>query len=183
MKSFCAGLAHNWRKSTSGYEIDSGVIQYGINRALEQKTTITSATVGAQTPGILQFERMPGIYALPPRRLRVRDLIPFRPTNSTGVDFVRRDTFTNAASPVAETVSKAESGLTFVIDSVNCRTIAHWIPAARQVLEDVAGLQAAIDFDLLAGLADVEDYELLRGSGAGQHLRYHHGRHGVCGHV
>jgi HK97 family phage major capsid protein len=119
----------------------------------------------------MQFERLSGIFIPPQRRMRVRDLIPFRSTSLSGVDFVRRDTFTNAASPVAETVSKGESAITYTIDSANVRTIAHWVPAARQVLEDVAGLQAAIDFDLLAGLADVEDYELLRGSGAGQHLK------------
>jgi HK97 family phage major capsid protein len=79
--------------------------------------------------------------------------------------------FTNAASPVAETVSKEESTLTFMIDSVQTRSIAHWIPAARQVLEDMTGLQQAIDFELLNGLADIEDYEVLRGSGAGQHLK------------
>jgi len=47
------------------------------------------------------------------------------------------------------------------------RTIAHWIPATRQVLDDFAQLQAYIDTRLLDGLAEEEDDQLLKGDGIG----------------
>lgn len=136
----------------------------------EEKTTITSATVGSSTPGILVPQRVPGIVKPGIRRVRVRDLIPRFPTTSNAIEFVKENVFTNAASPVAETISKPESALTFTIDYENVRTVAHWIPAAKQVLDDFAGLQAYINQRLIEGLKDEEDNQILTGDGAGAHL-------------
>lgn len=136
----------------------------------EEKTTITSATVGSSTPGILVPQRVPGIVKPGIRRVRVRDLIPRFPTTANAIEFVKENVFTNAASPVAETISKPESALTFTIDYENVKTIAHWIPAAKQVLDDFQGLQAYINQRLIEGLKDEEDNQILTGDGVGAHL-------------
>ena len=57
------------------------------------------------------------------------------------------------------------------IDSANVRTLAHWIPAARQVLDDFVALQGYVNTRLIEGLKDVEDYELVAGDGTGQLVR------------
>lgn len=137
---------------------------------LQLKTTITSATIGSSTPGILIPERVPGIVKPGVRAMRVRDLIPRFPTLNNAVEWVKENVFTNLASPIAETISKPESALTFTIDSASVRTIAHWIPAAKQVLDDFGLLQAYVEMRLLEGLKDIEDYELVAGDGTGQHL-------------
>lgn len=136
----------------------------------EFKTTISSSAVGSSTPGILVPERIPGIVKPGVRRLRVRDLMPRLTTNNNAVEWVKENVFTNAASPTAETISKPESALTFTIDSATVRTLAAWIPAARQVLDDFQQLQAFVNQRLIEGLKDVEDYELVAGDGTGQHL-------------
>lgn len=136
----------------------------------ESKTTITSAAVGSSTPGILVPQRVPGIVGPGIRRVRVRDLIPRFPTSSNAIEFVKENVFTNAASPVAEGISKAESALTFTIDYENVKTLAHWIPATRQILDDFAQLRSYIDQRLIDGLKDEEDSQLLTGDGAGAHL-------------
>lgn len=136
----------------------------------ELKTTITSSTVGSSTPGILVPERMPGIVKPGVRRIRVRDLMPRMTTTNNAVEFVKENAFTNNASPTAETISKPESALTFTIDSATVKTVAHWIPAARQVLDDFPALGGFVNQRLLEGLKDVEDYELVAGDGTGQHL-------------
>lgn len=138
--------------------------------AHEQKTTITSAAVGSSTPGILVPERIAQIVKPAMPRLRVRDLLQRLPTSNNAVEFPKENVFTNAASPVAETSAKPESALTFTIDSAIVRTIAHWIPASRQVLADWPLLRAYIDTRLIDGLKDAEDSELLAGDGTGQHL-------------
>lgn len=134
------------------------------------KTTITSSAVGSSTPGILVPERMPGIVMPGIRRMRVRDLLPRMTTQNNAVEFVKENAFTNMASPTAETVSKGESGITFTIDSETVKTLAHWLPAAKQVLDDFQALQGYINQRLLIGLKDIEDYELVGGDGTGQHL-------------
>lgn len=137
---------------------------------LEEKTTITSAAVGSATSGILIPDRMPGIVMPGIRKIRVRDLMPRGQTNNNAIEYVKENAFTNLTSPVAETISKPESALTFSIANVPVRTLASWIPAARQILDDFTQLQAYINQRLMQGLKDVEDYELVAGDGTGQHL-------------
>ena len=136
----------------------------------EFKTTIDSSAVGSSTPGILVPQRVPGIVKPGVRRVRVRDLIPRFPTTNNAIEYVKENAFTNAASPTAETISKPESALTFTIESRNVRTVAHWIPAAKQVLADFVQLQSYVDQRLIEGLKDIEDFELLYGNNSGQHL-------------
>jgi HK97 family phage major capsid protein len=136
----------------------------------EEKTTISSSAVGNATPGILISQRVAGIVKPPQRRVRVRELMPRFTTTSNDVEFVKENAFTNAASPQVEASNKAESALTFTIDHAAVKTLAHWIPASRQILDDFAGLQAYIDQRLLDGLMDLEDAEIVSGSGTGEHL-------------
>lgn len=137
---------------------------------LQSKTTITSSAVGSSTPGILVPDRLPGIITPGVRRLRVRDLVTRIPTESSAIEWLKENAFTNAASPVAETISKPESALTFTIDNIPIRTIAAWLPAAKQILADFKLLGAYINTRLMNGLMDVEDYELVAGDGTGQHI-------------
>ena len=138
----------------------------------ELKTTITSTAVGSSTAGILTPQRVPGIVKPPQPRLRVRDLIPRLPTTSNAIEYVQENAFTNAAltSPQTETASKAESALTFTITSRNVRTLAHWIPATKQIISDFPALQGYINIRLLDGLKDEEDDQILRGDGTGMNL-------------
>lgn len=138
--------------------------------APEEKTTITSSAVGNATPGILTAQRLPGISKPGVRRVRVRDLMPRFPTTSNSIEFVKENAWTNAASPVAETISKPESALTFTIDHEAVRTLAHWVPLAKQILDDFSQLQAYVDQRLIEGLKDEEDNQLLTGDGVGAHV-------------
>jgi HK97 family phage major capsid protein len=136
----------------------------------ERKTTITSSAVGSSTPGILVPERQAGIVTPALERLQIRDLLAKGTTTNNAVEYVKENVFTNAASPQAEAGNKAESALTFTILSANVRTIAHWIPATRQVLEDMGELMSYIDFRLMYGLKEKEETEILFGDNLGDHL-------------
>lgn len=142
----------------------------GYMSEMDLKTTITSAAVGSSTPGVLTPQRLQGIVKPGVARIRVRDLMTRMTTQNNAVEWLKENAYTAAASPVAETISKPESALTFTIDSTPVRTLAHWIPAAKQILADFAQLQQYIDVRLMEGLKDVEDYELVAGDGTGQHL-------------
>ena len=135
------------------------------------KATIVNAT--GQNQPLVPSQRLQGIVAPGLRRLTVRDLLPSSTTSSNLIEFARELLFTNAAGPqydagspnLTEGAAKPESSLTFELRSEAVKTIAHWIPASRQVLSDAPMLQGYIDGRLRYGLALEEEDELLNGNG------------------
>lgn len=137
---------------------------------LERKTTITSTTAGSGTAGVLMPQMLGGIVPGAELGFTLRDLLPKGNTDSNAVSYVKENVFTNAASPQTEGSAKAESALTFTTATANVRTLAHWIPATKQVLDDFGLLGSYINRKLTYGLKYAEEQELLLGSGTGEHL-------------
>ena len=73
-------------------------------------------------------------------------------------------------APTAEGSAKPQMGLTYELKSVPVKTIAHWIPASRQILADAGQLRGQIDGRLIYGLGLTEEEQLLYGDGAGQNM-------------
>lgn len=147
---------------------DTGQISVG-----SLKTAIINAT-GSDQP-LVESMRVPGIVTPAERALTIRSLIPTGTTASNLVEFARENVFTNNAgpqysSPARENVAKNESGITFELDSAAVVTIAHWVPASRQVLSDAGMLQAYINSRLMYGLKLEEEDEILNGAGTGGNL-------------
>ncbi|MGY1490728.1 phage major capsid protein [Methylobacillus pratensis] len=115
-------------------------------------------------------DRLPGIVSLAQRRLTVRDLITPGRTESNAIQYLKETGFTNSAAPQAEGVKKAESDITFDLVNANVITLAHFVKASKQILDDFAQLQSYIDGRLRYGLALVEENQLLKGSGVGNNL-------------
>ncbi|WP_457662130.1 phage major capsid protein [Sinorhizobium medicae] len=136
------------------------------------KATITSATTdtAGAAGAAVETTRLPGILALPQRRLTVRDLISPGRMDGNSLEYVRETGFTNSAAPVAETAAKPESDLKFDLVTTSAKVIAHWMKASRQILDDFSQLRSIIDQRLLYGLAYVEEGQLLNGDGTGQNL-------------
>jgi HK97 family phage major capsid protein len=136
------------------------------------KTAIVNAT--GQNQPLVMADRAPMVMPAE-RELVIRDLLPVRGTTSNLIEYVRENVFTNNAaivysSPNYENVTKPESGITFQMLTAAVATIAHWIPASRQVLADAGMLQGYIEDRLLYGLKYVEEDEILNGDGSAGHL-------------
>lgn len=115
--------------------------------------------------------RVPGIIGPAERAPRIRDLLPTSPTNSNAIEYVQEKLFTNAAAPQKEGDPKAQSNLTFELKTESVKTLAHWIPATRQILADASQLQGYVNGRLLYGLEIVEEQQILYGDGTGQNLQ------------
>ncbi len=117
-------------------------------------------------------DRQPGIVAPRQRRMTIRDLLTPGRTASNSIQYVKETGFTNSAATVSELSGaiKPQSDIKFDIVSSNVTTIAHWVLATRQILDDVPMLQSYIDGRLTYGLALVEENQLLNGSGTGTDL-------------
>jgi HK97 family phage major capsid protein len=132
---------------------------------------ITSATSGAGGVGdAILPDRQPRLITPPDRQFFVRDLILPGQTASNAIEFIKETLWTNAAAPVAEAAAKPESTFTWDLATAPVRTVAHWIRATRQVLDDVPLLRSYIDGRLRYGLAYTEETQLLLGDGTGQNL-------------
>lgn len=129
----------------------------------------TKAIVTSRDTGGLLMGAMPIIGAIE-RPLTIRDLLSVQTTTNNAVDYIRETGFTNASAVVAETLLKPESSLTFESVTSLVKTIAHWIPATKQVLDDLPQMQSFIDGRLLNGLATTETTQILYGSGVGENI-------------
>lgn len=134
----------------------------------ESKAIITTADGSGGALTGTQVANFP--IGAPDRPFRLRNLIPVQNTQSNSIEYVQETGFTNNAAPVAETMLKPESALTFDLLTESVKTIAHWIPASRQVLDDAGQLRAYIDNRLLYGLMIKEEQQILYGDGLSPNL-------------
>lgn len=137
--------------------------------------TSAAASAGALTD---QF-RNPEIYKNPDRLLFIRQLVNRTPVSDSAVEIMRENVFTNNAepqynsggTPVNQLVAKAKSDVTFSLETVPVRTIAHYMIASRQVLADAARLRNYIDGRLMYGLNLEFDSQMLYGDGLTENFK------------
>ncbi len=142
---------------------------------MEMKTAIINVT--GQNQPLVPADRVAGIIHEPNRLLRIRDVLAATGTNSNLIEFAKENVFTNNAGPqiggspeAFENVTKPESAITFTLATEAVQTIAHWIPASKQVIADSAQLQGYISGRLTYGLKLKEETQLLSGTGANGQL-------------
>ncbi|OOS03262.1 phage major capsid protein, HK97 family [Moraxella cuniculi DSM 21768] len=146
----------------------------GRDAKLELKATITSLTTDTDgaAGALVQTQRLGGIIAPPDQRLRVRDLLMAGTTDSNAIEYVKETGFVNGAAAQAnEGDKKAQSHIKFGTETVNVRTLAHYVKASRQILDDASMLQSYINGRLSYGLKLVEDRQLLNGDGENGNLK------------
>lgn len=142
---------------------------------IERKALISSPTLGT-SQALVAPQRLPGVLHANERRLYVRDLLPQAPTTAPAIEYTEELSFTNNAGvqgglssptiPGGEGEIKAESGMAFIQRTARIVTVAHWIPASVQVLDDAPMLEAYIGNRLVYGLRLKEEDMLLNATGA-----------------
>ncbi len=149
-------LTKSWNGSKGHFEAQT------FNKSLgSDEASAGSLIQPMQVPGIV----MPGL-----RRLTIRDLLAQGRISSNSLEYVREELFTNRAASVAEKDLKPESEITFSKQTANVKTVAHWIQASRQVMDDAPMLQSYVNNRLMYGLALEEERQLLNGDGSGDDL-------------
>lgn len=141
----------------------------------------TISGLAASAGALVRPDRRPDVVSNPDRPMFIRELIQSIPTSSNAVEVMRENVFTNNAAVQApsspstaigagEWQTKGQSNVTYSLVTVPVRTMAHWIPASRQVLSDAPMLQRLIDSKLMYGLNLLSDAQLLFGDGTNQNL-------------
>lgn len=153
-------------------EEGTSLVLYGRKAARERKALVYSG--GSD---IVDAQRQPGYIDILQREINVMDLIQRIPMTSDTVEYVREDTFTNAAAAVAEASAttgtsglKPESALVYSIQTSPVRTIAHWVPITNRMLADAPAIRGIINGRLLLGLDLALEDQILTGDGTGENL-------------
>lgn len=115
----------------------------------------TDATSGAQIGIPAQWAGLVQTTLGPKNRLY--DLVRKIGANGQAVSFAQVGLADNKAAKVKELGLKPNSELSTSPKTLEILTHAHWTEASKQVLDDVAGLQALIGSTLIEGLTQVVD--------------------------
>ena len=143
----------------------SGTIAVKTFRPAEQKTVISGTW--SSGPQFLPVVATPG-----QRRLFVRDLLPQSTTNSNMIEFANESAMTGGADyQTPEASAKPETSFTYTLQTQAITTLAHWLGASRQLLDDSQAFSQYIDGRLMYLLKLKEEQELLFGTNATGHLR------------
>lgn len=142
----------------------------------ELKTLITGAS---DTSGgaFVVADRQPGLVELLRRPLVVADLVTVGETDSDLVEFVEQTSRTNAAAETAEAGATGdgsgaapESAVAYAVKNTSVRDIVHFIPATKRALADASILSGLINSELVDGVRERLDDQMVTGDGAGENL-------------
>lgn len=147
--------------------------QSGRRVGVEVKAIVSALTTDADgSAGDLLVPMRAPLVEPVKRRLTIRDLLTPGRTGQPSIQYPKETGFTNSAATVSETsgATKPQSEIKFDIMTTSVTTVAHWILATRQILDDAPMLQSYIDGRLRYGLAYKEEAQLLMGGGTGTDL-------------
>lgn len=91
-------------------------------------------------------------------------------TDSDVVEYLEETTYTNNASPTAESSDSPESAVAFTKRSKNVREIVHFIPVTRRALADQGFVEGWINNRLIDGVRRRLQTQVLSGAGTSQDL-------------
>jgi HK97 family phage major capsid protein len=106
-----------------------------------------------------------GITGYANRKVNARQLFAVGSTSSDAVKFVQESGYTQNAGIKAEGVKAGESSFGIKQETALVKTIATYIVISKEMLNDVDGMASYISNRVPAKLAEVEDQELLFGTG------------------
>lgn len=139
---------------------------------------ISNATASAGN--LIQDMTLPEIYRQSggDRDVHIRNFMNVGQTSEGSIEYMVDDTASppqaepqySSQSGATELVAKKVSNWTFDMVTVPVRTIAHYVVASRQILNDVPRLRSYVDNQLRYGLALAEDEQILYGTGTGGDL-------------
>lgn len=182
-----AGLSENGRQETRAetigeYFVKSDAfrgIQGGNSNSARARVTLDGEQLKAVAPIYetinpnqypVAAQQLPTIRGPGVNSVWVRDMLPQGQTSSNMIEYPQEKAAQLNADYQIEGQLKAQSDLSFEMKQAPIVTLAHWILASRQVLDDVPQLQSYINTRMIYGLRMKEDAEILAGDGAASHI-------------
>jgi len=121
--------------------------------------------------GLTSIQKQPSVVTLGQQDACVGDLFYQGETQAATVRYISENSYTNAATPVAENAAVPEATFDVVETDAPCRKIAVMSRASGELLEDFAAVRSYIDQRLSFMVRTKEDSELLNGDGIAPRLK------------
>ena len=122
------------------------------------------------TGEVVPADRVPGFKFDPNRPQNMRQIIPNGSTGSDVVRFVKESGFSNGAAAKAEGATLGQTDFDMTATSVNVEKIGTYLRISEEMLADTAQLTSYISNRVPAKLLEVEDDQILGGSGVSPNL-------------
>jgi HK97 family phage major capsid protein len=111
-------------------------------------------------------------YIVPPDEVareptRIASYMPAKPVTTANVTFYQQTEAADAAAVVAEGAASPMSDPVWTARHAGARKISHWVTVTTEALADYEGFTGLIDRELIAGLINKENDQLLNGTGVG----------------
>lgn len=160
------------RAAANGFQMKGDKFKLTDQSIMFEKALAYSGTPSAS---MLLPQVLPTIYRGTELVSAVRQVLGSLRTTQEAVTILRENVFTNSAAEVAEATAvnegaKPESGITFTEETFPVRTVAHWVPITRQLLEDLPMMEGYIDGRLRDGLERRIDSQLINGNGTAPNI-------------
>jgi HK97 family phage major capsid protein len=147
-------------------------LRNGRRKSIRMSVQSLHPMAAAITSGDLEIpaQRDSEVYGPMRRATSIRDLLVTRRTTAPSIEYLRATRTGDAALQAAEGDAKAELAMGFDLIQAAVKTIACWVPASRQALDDATMLADYIDMELRDALRLKEDQQLLKGTGTGANI-------------
>lgn len=140
--------------------------------ALLTKNTILGESGSPQAPdGIITQADRAGVVAGAFRSLSLLDFVPKVNVTSNMVEWPAESAWSNNAAEAPEGSTKADSDLTFSLESANIATIAHTITLSRQVWDDAPWLRTYAGDRLEHGVRAKLQARMVNGTGIAPEIK------------
>lgn len=146
---------------------DVAVLQKG---AQDRRITTKATTSSTESPmgAVSDYRLTPWPFLRD--KPRILDLIPTENTTAPTVHYFRGTAAASAADAVAEGAAKPESSPVWEGIAAPVRKLAHYVRVNDEVIADFDQFRSVIGTEMLAGLIDAENAQLLNGTGVAPNL-------------
>jgi len=160
-------------KSALQEALDNGAVE-GIAKGNSRSASFelkADMTIGADFTGeVIPADRVPGYKFDPTRPVHVRQLLATGSTQSDVVRYVKESGYSNGAAATAEGATLGQSDFDMTAADANVRKIGTYFRISEEMLADTPQLTSYLSARAPEKLLEVEDAQILNGSGSGANL-------------
>ena len=160
-------------KSALQEALDNGAVE-GIAKGNSRSASFelkADMTIGADFTGeVIPADRVPGYKFDPTRPVHVRQLLATGSTQSDVVRYVKESGYSNGAAATAEGATLGQSDFDMTAADANVRKIGTYFRISEEMLADTPQLTSYLSARAPEKLLEVEDAQILNGSGTGANL-------------